>query len=167
MKNNLVLFVIIVFLGCQKEVIIDLPNGSSVVQQTYPNVEESLWSYFQLFEAEGAARGINIDLAEDQIIGVINEITEDEVIGQCRYSEYAPNQVTIDRTFWNNASSAYKELVIFHELGHCYLWRGHDETAIDGICQSIMNSGTAGCRTLYNTSNRSIYLDELYSVSNR
>ena len=161
------IMLILFLVGCQKEQIIQLSDGTEALEVKYPNVEQTLWPYFQMFETEGAKRGILIDLVEEGIMGHIAHIDDGDVIGQCRYSHFQPNQVTIDHSFWNNASDAYKELVVFHELGHCYLWRDHNDTAINGVCQSIMHSGGGGCRTLYNARNRSTYIDELFSESNR
>jgi hypothetical protein len=55
-------------------------------------------------------------------------------------------------------------MVVFHELGHCYLGRGHsEETHPNGVCKSIMRSGNGGCFDNYNSTTREAYLDELFS----
>lgn len=46
--------------------------------------------------------------------------------------------VQIDREFWTGASQTTKEVIIFHELGHCVLFREHLDTWNKGIATSIM-----------------------------
>ena len=76
-----------------------------------------------------------------------------------------PNHVIIDANFWTAASDNSKEMIIFHELGHCFLERGHnDDKKSDGTCASIMRSGRGGCIDFYTKSNKAEYLDELYTV---
>jgi len=73
----------------------------------------------------------------------------------------------IDKAFFNQTSELLKEMVIFHELGHCVLFRGHREaTYSNGTCASIMRSGVEGCRDNYRASTRAAYLDELFAFEN-
>jgi len=129
----------------------------------FPGVDPDLWSYFSAFEAAAAARGLDIDLYVANITGEISEITEEHVAGQCTFSSAAPNNVTIDKTFWDRSSVLFREFVVFHELGHCFLGRGHEEGVnADGTCSSIMRSGVEDCRDNYRTTTRAEYLDELF-----
>jgi hypothetical protein len=136
--------------------------------KTFSGVNEELWPYYQRFEEEGRFRGLAIDLEEENINGFIKDINQDHVLGKCLYRSYTNNEITIDQGFWNSASDLFKEFVVFHELGHCYLLRDHEEGAIqNGLCASIMRSGTGRCRDQYNFSTRSYYLDELFSKNHR
>lgn len=138
-------------------------NTSDDNLKIYPNVDADLWSYFELFEKEAASRNILIDLVGDEITGVIENISENGVVGTCQYGHHI-HHVTIDRPFWETASAARKEMVVFHELGHCVLLKGHTETYNnEGICLSLMNSGTVDCFVAYNSTNRDYYIDELFS----
>lgn len=131
----------------------------------FPGVDPALWSYFSSFEEEAAARGLDIDLYLANITGVISEIDEEHVAGQCTYSSNAPNAVTIDKTFWDRSNVIFREFVVFHELGHCFLGRGHEEgTNADGTCTSIMRSGIEDCRDNYRPTTREVYLDELFGA---
>jgi len=129
----------------------------------YPGVEEALWVYFDRFEKEGVLRGLDINLRQAEVTGVIEGLEEDGVAGQCTYGSHRSNHVQIDQDFWDRASDLLREFVVFHELGHCDLARDHREAANpDGTCQSIMASGTGNCRDNYRTSTRESYLDELF-----
>ncbi|MDX1683632.1 MAG: hypothetical protein R3275_00260 [Saprospiraceae bacterium] len=128
---------------------------------------ETLEYYFEKFETEAAVRGIIIDLEEYDLEARIDEIELPNVAGTCHYSSQYPNRVTIDMDFWNTSSILSREMVVFHELGHCVLYRSHREDAwSNGRCVSIMQSGLGSCRLLYNLENRTGYLDELFFPNN-
>lgn len=140
------------------------PEEEIAVDNTsYPNVDEALWVYFQRFEEEGRARGIEVDLRAADITGKIEALDEDDVAGQCTYNSHFSNHVTIDQAFWNRASDRMREFVVFHELGHCDLGRDHREAVFsNGTCQSMMRSGLEDCRDNYTPVTRPSYLDELF-----
>jgi len=123
--------------------------------------------YLQSFEAEARKRNLIIDLNEIDLTAEIKEIDEDHVAGTCSYSSHFPNHITIDESFWNNATNLIREMVVFHELGHCVLGQGHrEDTDANGNCLSLMQSGTEGCTLLYNEINRTYYLDEFFTFEN-
>ncbi len=130
---------------------------------TYPLVEESLWSYFRSFEEEAADRGIDIDINALRITGEISDLEGPSVAGQCNYNSRRPNHISIDSGFWRFAPQNVREMIVYHELGHCVLYRGHSEaTLANGICASIMRSGSEGCRDNYTSRTKSFYIDELF-----
>ena len=126
-------------------------------------INESLLPYFEQFEIEAARRGFEVNLEQHGINGTIEEISENFVAGTCTYGTHLPGDVVIDLGFWNNSSAFAKEMVIFHELGHCYLRRDHKETRFsNGTCTSIMRSGNGDCFDNYNPRTREYYIDELF-----
>jgi hypothetical protein len=141
----------------------DEPEEVAPIQVKYPNVDPQLRTYFQRFEEEAAARGLSVDLTTTGITGTIVEIDDKHVLGQCSYPRARPNQVTIDRTFWSLGSDLFREFVVFHELGHCFLFRSHLEQQLsNGACASIMRSGTGPCLDNYSSRTRAFYVDELF-----
>ncbi|PHN06108.1 hypothetical protein [Flavilitoribacter nigricans] len=150
--------------GCSKdEALMVLPEPEPVAIRTFPNADEQLWPYFERFEQEAARRGLTVDLKVANIEGLLEEIHEENVLGECSYSPRFPGRVTIDRSFWERANDRGREFVVFHELGHCELLRGHFEgTFADGTCESLMRSGVEGCRDNYREATRTAYLDELF-----
>ena len=127
---------------------------------------EQLQVYFDRFVTEGNNRGFDIPENLNGITGTITDISQGNVVGLCFYDSRYPNSIEIDQDFWSQAGNLEKEMVVFHELGHCYLNRDHKEGDNDeGICLSIMASGTGSCRDAYNQQNRSYYLDELFDPS--
>lgn len=145
------------FQSCEKEAMI------MTADKEYPGVDAELWMYFQRFEMAAAERGVEIDLIARGITGSIEDIDMDNVVGICNHNPNSPNHVTIDETFWMRSSSLRKEMIIFHELGHCYMNLGHrDEANSNGVCKSIMRSGMGGCMDMYTQNSRGGYHDELF-----
>jgi len=137
-------------------------------QRTFPGVDERLWTYFERFEINAAERGITVDLVAAGITGVIESIDEDNVAGTCNFNRNVPNHVMVDEQFFNQVGDLFREFIIFHELGHCFLFRDHlEEEDQLGRCVSIMRSGTGECRDNYSSNTRQPYLDELFDTDRR
>ena len=162
MKVSLLFVFAILLISCQDNIpFIEEEQPSSNV--LFPEVDERLWPYFIEFENAAAARGFDINLRDLEISGEIDNIPEQNVAGTCQYGSHL-SHVTVDQEYWNNSNAQFREFVIFHELGHCVLHRGHAEGAFsNGICRSIMRSGIGECRDAYIPANREYYLDELFS----
>lgn len=68
------------------------------------------------------------------------------IAGVCqRITGHGPDkkQILISKEWWSGQIDypAFKELLVFHELGHCYFLRDHDDTILsDGYPKSIMKS---------------------------
>ena len=129
------------------------------------NLNDALHPYFETFADEAELRGFTFDWEEARIEGYISDLSVSGVLGQCVHDNLDPDRVIIDQDFWNEASSSDKEFIVFHELGHCYLNRNHtDEIDDNGLCISIMNSGSLRCRANYTSNTREAYLDELFDL---
>ncbi|MBT28979.1 MAG: hypothetical protein CMO01_04885 [Thalassobius sp.] len=158
------LFILLMVISCS-----DTPEVSPIQEETkviepYAGVDERLWTYFNRFEEEGLKRGIQVDLRFGGITGEIINLEEEHVAGKCRFNSLKRSHLEMDLTYWNSASDKNKEFVIFHELGHCYLFRDHREALNnDGTCISLMRSGIGDCTDNYNAKTRANYIDELFN----
>lgn len=138
-----------VFYSCSKEDVVE--------------TDAELLPYFELFAEEAAKRGFDVDYEAERIEGLIQDIPESSIQGQCFHNERIPKKVVIDVDYWNNANKLEKEFIIYHELGHCFLNRDHlDDSDIQGNCISIMHSNPGACRFTLTNGNREEYLDELF-----
>ena len=127
--------------------------------ETDPELEP----YFQLFADEALLRGITVDYELARIEGLIQDIPDANIQGQCFRNEERPRKVIIDVNYWDNATEAEKEFIIFHELGHCFLDRDHLDTRnTDGTCVSIMHSSPNVCAFELTDANRKEYFNELF-----
>jgi len=66
---------LIVFLGCQK-------TDVSLPVKQYSGVEDKMVKYFERFEQEGKARGVDVDLEAAGIISRIGQTTVSDWVGQ-------------------------------------------------------------------------------------
>ncbi len=160
------LFVFLLLNGCKKEAT-EITDINFPITKTYQNIPEPLWDYFERFENEALERDLIIDLNNLNLTAEIVEIVAEGVAGTCSYGSHTPKHIQIDQTFWSQSSDLFKEFVVFHELGHCVLFRGHREDANqDGTCVSLMRSGIEDCQDNYRLATRSNYLDELFDEMN-
>lgn len=116
--------------------------------------------YVELFQKELDARGFSMVRASR--MPIVFGPTEGNAIGYCIISG-SSRIVIINRGYWNVASEIERELLIFHELGHCILNMEHDETVRpDGTPASIMYpSSTPDIIWSYRIS-RDAYMDQLF-----
>lgn len=157
--------ILLIISSCQMDGLLTTNEPIIAEPDLYPNVELALEPYFENFEREALERGYRVDLSTADISGAIVEIHDEDIAGTCSYSRFATNrEIVIDESFWNRANSYYREYIVFHELGHCYLDRDHLDACLqEGIWSSVMRSGTiAGCSDYYNRQTREYYLDELF-----
>ncbi len=135
------------------------------------NVDEKLDPYLQLFLEEGAKRGINIDVEKN---GLIMEFTQlpDLTIGLCTYQD--PLLVQIDRDYWSETTDYedqenLRQNVVFHELGHGLLNRGHDNSYLPNLeWKTIMCGGDnvegRDWAINFNGYRKEYYIDELFNT---
>jgi len=128
-------------------------------------VDEEIAEYYDRFEAEAEIRNLNINLDSLEIEAFIRSIITQTVIGQCQSNDDGSRTIVVDRNFWKESDDLLREFLIFHELGHCALNKGHNDAAFpNGNCVSIMQSGTGICSDNYNAQTRAEYLDEFFKI---
>lgn len=151
------LSVVVLLAACKRE---DVPV------KVY-DVPSELQVYIDLFEQEAAKRGQNINIDNLRVL-YEGDLVNGTAAGTCTYphaSDPIPT-VRFDTTslnWTNNASS--KELLVFHELGHCVLNRREhrDDLLPNGNYSSIMRStGAQVYGGALNDYKRDYYLDELF-----
>jgi len=166
MRISIFLFLLSVLVACTDESITSAPTGPIGFMSNdefFPNVVPELRPFFLAFEEEAEERGISINLTELGVTGNIVNLGGSGVIGLCRRNENEPNRIAVDPVAWQNGSEAFRELVVFHELGHCVLDREHRDDQEEGVCLSIMHSGLTDCTvSLEDSDIREEYIDELF-----
>ncbi len=165
--ESVILFVSLVTIGaCIDEDLSQIEDQNTIETAVFPLVDQELWSHFIAFEDAAEDRGFRVDLSATQIRGTIEEIHEDNIAGTCSFGGRTNfRDVVIDESFWDNSSQLSREYIVFHELGHCFLGRDHEEACLaNRSYASLMRSGLGSCRDNYNFSTRDYYLDELFGV---
>lgn len=128
MKKILFLFgLFLVFQNCKK--------NPDIVYQVDPAFEP----YVQEFIAEGAKRGQTIDFTDS---GLIVEFSDGSVGGASGFCYVGKHHVVIDKSEWTALSENVRGFLLFHELGHCELDRGHTNLKFSNdVWKSIMRGG--------------------------
>lgn len=63
----------------------------------------------------------------------------DNIAGVCYSWNNGDKEILIDIEYWNSYDELQREILIFHELGHCILNRKHKTDNYKGYALSIMN----------------------------
>lgn len=134
--------------SCEKE------KNQVIPDEVRPFVE-------QFFEAANA-RGKLLQL-EDYDLTITFEKLSDNTAGNC--NPLRRRSIQLDPDYWKAISTCDRKFLIYHELGHCLLDRGHlNDSNIAGVCKSMMyDPGQAMC-TLDFTSSiwQDYYVNELF-----
>ncbi|HZB12718.1 MAG TPA: hypothetical protein VE467_06815, partial [Chryseolinea sp.] len=104
--------------------------------------------YLDRFEQEAKARGYDFDLSNVQIVYVdninVNNVTYCG-FGFPNFNGSGLRRIEISKAehcHWLTLSDILRENFVFHELGHAFFNRGHDDALLcDGTAASLMTSG--------------------------
>lgn len=99
-----------------KRVLFFLPILIACGRSNYAGFE----SYVQAFEAQAAEHGRPLTVTSN-----IRFVEEQETVGYCSWGIFNKKDITIVRSGWDKMGEYEREMVIFHELGHCELGRKH------------------------------------------
>ena len=107
------------------------------------SIDPAFQEYVDDFKAEALNQGVDLNI-NNLIINFTDNLDE-TTLGECmdynRGTEGNP-EININRQDWLVDDSVTNKIVMFHELGHCILWRGHITNWINingySIVQSIM-----------------------------
>lgn len=131
------------------------------------DVDPEFDTYIKVFEAEAKLRGKSLTIKNLIARFGYTKYDGDDVIGLCSKSKYSP-VVVIDREYWDRVGTVDREILFFHELGHCILKLPHDNSMVDfdryqGPA-SVMNEYMFDS-WIYVT-NRHYYMNELFRLAN-
>lgn len=167
---SLLLLCVILVYACKKTKL-----DRDLSQPPVYEVPEEFQAYVDSFVAAGEQRGDTILI--DNLIIDWEQDNEDIGTHTCAVCVKARNNersdtlqkyIIVRQDCWDSRNKYSKEVVIFHELGHCYLNRNKHttETMTGGFIKSIMHESIVdtiwGDSTLYR---RAYYLDELFNSS--
>jgi len=152
------------------EVVIVDDSGKPLVVR---NIDEEFIPYVDSFLTEMESRGLNL---RDQSLTVVfvNRISiqvDDNICGYGWHNfsgrGYDRVEIINSENCWGRRSAIEKENIIYHELGHALLNKGHfSDYFPNGLPKSLMCSD--GCNnyrtyTKYQTDQRTYYLDQMRS----
>ncbi|WNJ15958.1 hypothetical protein [Pontibacter sp. G13] len=139
------------------------PDPAPAVYQV-PDIIEP---YIDLFELEASKRGITLEV-DNLIVEFESNLQNGDAAGLCTFAtESSPTPVIhLDTNSYNWRNNEWhREILVFHELGHCILNRLHkDDVLPNGSFASIMRStGEQMYGGQLNAFKRDYYLDELFN----
>lgn len=118
------------------------------------NVPAEFAPYVESFMLEAEQRGKEIEEKELEI-SFAEKLAGTQAVGECYTAAGVPT-IRILISFWEYASEAKRENLIYHELGHCWLNRAHvDPPAVSIMSHTIINPG-------YYVAHRAELLNELF-----
>jgi SprT-like family len=71
---------------------------------------------------------------------IFSTTLERNIAGVCLVYSTGYREIQISRQVWFNQSEEQREQLVYHELGHCVLNKGHDDTTMGECPNSIMRS---------------------------
>lgn len=86
--------------------------------------------YVLRFENDAARFGSSIGGAEFSGISFTDSLSSDVEAGICQLSKQGKSHVFILRSRWLGFPDALREMLIYHELGHCLLLQKHRENSL-------------------------------------
>ena len=89
--------------------------------------------YVDEFLAAATAHSKAIDSAlVGKLYVIYDESLPGAVIGRCeQYTGTGAKVIKIKKSRWETIDEATRQSLTFHELGHCFLGRKHDDTTVD------------------------------------
>jgi hypothetical protein len=124
-------------------------------------------SYIQQFEQEGKTRTGDTNFIVGDIPIQFGDTENENYRGVCQTFTDGTQQIVIKKSWWDAQSEAYRESLIFHELGHCRLGRDHDNAVVEVSSNqyktSMMNEYIV--TPAHYNAHKSAYLDELFTSS--
>lgn len=136
----------------------------SIVSHKKYNINPEFQPIYDSFIKEAKLRGFN-HLDQINISIQFNELNaikkKDKItLGECSVIIGVSPKIQVDKISWVRLNKEQQEMTIFHELGHCFLLKGHTESLHNQII-SLMNP------YLFNSyeyqQNRTKYLNEMFS----
>lgn len=169
MKYIATFLIIFVFLTCKEAEILPMNGEISIAKE--------FQTYVDQFIEEAATRGKMIDFSDTGLtmqFGIVKE----GIAATCKElgdDRRGSHMIEFDRTLWNISATPWKELLVFHELGHCELKRTHQNDQLSNEeWFTIMRGSTPNEPLIGKNRERPVsffgfrkpyYLDELFGLS--
>jgi len=167
-----IILLILAFNACKKEEVKEIPIRSPGFSPVTPVIDPELAPYIDSFKEEATKRGLNLPFThlEAYIVENIANFSEN-VCGVGWYDYYITREprIEIKESCWKNLSVEERKVLVFHELGHAILERGHLDSRLhngSGAKSIMCSSSCRGLSMFYDDwPLNDYYMDELFNVS--
>jgi hypothetical protein len=132
-----------------------------------PIETEEFGVYVRLFQKEAQSRDVDLTMPTlDRTLRVYQvdrfqqDFEDNGVIGLCVKTSGALS-IYVSKRHWDSYDSQQREMLVFHELGHCVLNLDHDRSMdFEGVPNDLMYP--VNFDSLYYYKYRKFYLDHLF-----
>lgn len=145
----------------RQAIIYEKNDDISIIPINFYNLENLEGSNASLISFEDSHSQYKTDFAIYQFETEVVNAQDKVRVGVCIKYYSGKREILINETAWNEFSDVKKEILIFHELGHCALDREHDDSLYNNYKTSLMNSILIDENLYYNYTNN--YIDELFT----
>lgn len=161
MKRKLLLLTFIfIFQSCGILIDGDMVNGT---QRQYATTDPVFNEYVAAFEADARTITQNPGFTIGDIPINFGDTKKDQYDGLCIKYSNGDREIIIKKSWWQISSRTQREVLLYHELGHCRLNRSHDSHTVQGQKTSVMNPTVPDTYTYLD--NKFQYLSELFTGS--
>lgn len=120
-------------------------------------IDPALRPYYDSFLKEAAIR--NRKIIPLVKVDIVFHVDKDHFnLGRCRNQLGAKPKIRINKPKWHLKNLEEREQIMYHELSHCLLFRGHTDSKNTIMTRNPVNSH------LY-LENREFYVNEIFSYS--
>lgn len=162
MKHLLpLLFACTVIAGCKE--VITTPSYNQ-------DIDPAFEAYWQSFKDEADARELNPAVYE-QDVSIQFGVLDEDIHGICN-DGIGGDSIIISRTYWDTIDDIRREMLIFHEIGHCQLARGHEQEGRYLLSRNVAHTlmipdlnGSNCVFDIYSSKWRAHYIDELFGFN--
>ena len=104
---------------------------------TFKGIDSEFESYYNEFSS--------IYGEDVNYISITFTTIEKHTVGKCLIYSDGMKRIVIDKDSWEEFDDSTREVLVFHELGHCHFGRKHDDSVFsmgdfENIPESIMNT---------------------------
>lgn len=130
-KKILLLVLLVMITSCKENRGFDYPEyqlsnytDTSILPANYKTEDTEILPFYDSFMSY--ANYYNYPLPDTKIYLAMDDLiaSDSHIKGKCVKTSEG-NAIVIDRSFWKTLSDTSKEILVFHELGHCLLNRTH------------------------------------------
>lgn len=167
LRLGFILFILLFLSSCGLPIGRDLVVKNKGEVRQFESSNPLFLSIVSQFEQAGKQYSGNSNFSAGNVPVNFGNTENESFEGVCFSYPDGTTEVIIRESWWNSASQALKESLLFHELGHCALNREHDNETHEANSvtykASLMNSVIVNPNQ-YN-GHRSAYLTELFTLN--
>ncbi|MGB0453228.1 MAG: hypothetical protein ACPGJV_05895 [Bacteriovoracaceae bacterium] len=165
-RGFILLFLFVLGTSCGLLLEGDVIEGET---RQFDSTDAAIQPYVESFEKEGRNYLGVSDFKVGDIPINFGETPAEQYDGVCIKYPNGTREILLKKSWWNNASETQKEIIVFHELGHCRLNRKHNEVIYENDSPEIKISLMASIvpYQAYYTAYREDYLRELFKADTK